>query len=292
MNELMLSDGVSYIVDGSIIIISRFPKIKWVAHYGTFQYKQKKYTGWYASSIPSQTILPLTEAELMGVSLSEDNCDCDHHCHPPYPPYPYPPHPHPPHPHPPYTPDPEYIKMIEQAFISVEYLADRDALHDVMDVPDGKLVRVDDCGEHDTKYFRWNRAKGEWVEEKFGSIDAYTTAEADAKFATKDSVSSEVEQQISILNIDEKIRDAVDAADIPGLVNEGIEDANIDQKISDAISSSTTVQTIVRETATEVTQKVVDASIEELRENISTNTKSIETLESQSSWVPLPEVNT
>lgn len=59
--------------------------------------------------------------------------------------------------------------MIEQAFISVEYLADRDALHDVMDVPDGKLVRVDDCGEHNTKYFRWNRAKGEWVEEKFGS---------------------------------------------------------------------------------------------------------------------------
>lgn len=212
MNELMLSDGVSYIVDGSIIVISRFPKVKWVAHYGTFQYKQKKATGWYASSIPSQTILPLTEAELMGVSLAEDNCDCDHHCPPPYPP----------HPHPPYTPDSEYTKMIEQAFISVEYIADRDALHDVMDVPDGKLVRVDDCGDHDTKYFRWNRAKGEWVEENFGSTDAYTRAEADAKFATKDNVSSEVERQINILNIDEKIKDAVDAADIPGLVTAGI----------------------------------------------------------------------
>lgn len=202
----MLSDGVSYIVDGSIIIISRFPKTKWVAHYGTFQYKQKKETGWYASSIPSQTILPLTEAELMGVSLAKDNYDCDHHCHPSCPP------------HPPYTPDPEYIKMVEQAFISVEYLADRDALHDVMDVPDGKLVRVDDCGDHNTKYFRWNRVKGEWVEEKFGSTDAYTRAEADAKFATEDSVSSEVERQINILNIDGKIKDAVDAADIPGLV--------------------------------------------------------------------------
>lgn len=81
------------LVDGSIVILDRFPNTKWIVHNGWYTYQNVRYNGWYFSSIPSRTILPCSDRDLRHlVVISGSDCGCD--CKPepgPHPPEPKPP---------------------------------------------------------------------------------------------------------------------------------------------------------------------------------------------------------
>ena len=286
MKTLILPDGMTYVTDGSVVVISRFPKTKWVVHYGWYTYKGSQSMGWYLSSIPSQTTIPVSDEDLVGIQVVSGSCPC-----PPMPPCPPPPGP-PPGPKPPCPHTPEYTlekdQYLQQAFISVENRSDRDLLNSLGDVPDGKIVRVNDDIDGKVRYYSWNRAAGTWDVETFGSdFDGYTQEEADAKFATKTSVSQEVTKQIDALNIDEKINEAVKSADIPGLVNKEIDDANIPKLVKDTIAGDETIREVVKTAAEEIVPPIVNIQIDQVKQDITEIKHSLV----DSSWEPLPQTN-
>lgn len=286
MKTLMLPDGMTYVTDGSVVVISRFPNTKWVVHYGWYTHKGNQSMGWYFSSIPSQTTIPVSDEDLVGLQVVSGGCPC-----PPTPPFPPSPSP-PPGPQPPCPHTPEYTiekdQYLQQAFISVENRSDRDALNALGDVPDGKIVRVNDDVDGETRYYSWNRATGKWDVETFGSdFDGYTKDEADAKFATKTSVSQEVTKQIDALNIDEKINDAVKSADIPGLVSKEIDDANIPKLVKDTIAGDETIREVVKTAAEEIIPPIVDGQLDQVKQDITEIKQSIV----NSNWEPLLQTN-
>lgn len=92
------------LVDGSIVILDRFPNTKWIVHNDWYTYQNVRYNGWHFSSIPSRTILPCSDRDLCHlVVISGGDCDCGCDCRP-KPPHP---HPHPPQPGPGPDPKPE-----------------------------------------------------------------------------------------------------------------------------------------------------------------------------------------
>ena len=167
MNKLVVPDTGEQLAEGSVVILARFPGTKWVVHCGWYTYQGQQYSGWYFSSIPSQTILPVSEDDLrlLTVVSSGDGSYC------PYPPYPYPPGP-PPGPCPPPPPPgvrftEEDAEQLSRAWLSVETITDRDAIPEE-DRLNGKIVRVDETPEGTSAYYRWDAAKNSWVDEDFG----------------------------------------------------------------------------------------------------------------------------
>lgn len=79
------------LVDGSVVILDRFPNTKWIVHNGWYTYQNVRYNGWHFSSIPSRTILPCSDRDLCHlIVISGGDCGCD--CRPePHPPRPEPP---------------------------------------------------------------------------------------------------------------------------------------------------------------------------------------------------------
>ena len=115
------------LVDGSVVILDRFPNTKWIVHNGWYTYQNVRYNGWHFSSIPSRTILPCSDRDLCHlIVLSGGDCGCD--CRP-EPPCPHPPQPgpHPPRPEPPiddcYNPQRYYggVHYPAGALIYLEY---------------------------------------------------------------------------------------------------------------------------------------------------------------------------
>lgn len=78
---------------GSIVILDRFPEIKWVVHYGWFESEcSDMQNGWYLKEIPSGSIIPLTNEDMAHIRIIEsggcDQSDCylpkvdyNHHHH-------------------------------------------------------------------------------------------------------------------------------------------------------------------------------------------------------------------
>ena len=154
------------VYDGSIVMLYRLPNLRWVIHYGYYSYNGKKQKGWYFSSIPSDTTMPVFNEDLVAMKVIDGSVGpmppCPP-CPPPCPPYP----PCPPAPIPiPFTPKDK--AQVDAAMITVDTLADRDLLGNAH-LQDGKIVRVNDTDGHKTiEYYSWNAVTSQWEEASLG----------------------------------------------------------------------------------------------------------------------------
>lgn len=165
MDHIITDSGLE-IRDGTIVMLVQFPGTRWVVKHGWYTYQGNQYTGWYFSSIPTQTCLPVTDEYLKMITVVNDNCGCKPPvCPPPFPPCPPPPFPPCPPPNRPHFGEDEQ-EMLDRTFITVNTLEDRDKLNEKI-VPDGKLVRVNSV-RGVVKYYSWNLEKRTWEEETFG----------------------------------------------------------------------------------------------------------------------------
>lgn len=175
-DSITLDSGIQ-IVDGSIVILARFPGTKWIVHKRWYAYQGNQYNGWYLSSIPSQTTMPLVDSDLIGIKVVGGEC--------PYPDHPFP-SPNPPIPggggmkH-------EMAWELNRAWITVDTIEQLSRLNRRL-VPDGKIVRVNDTGDGTAKYYRYDQAKSIWTEEYFG-VDT-------TNFVSKDDLVQEVKDQL------------------------------------------------------------------------------------------------
>ena len=246
MNYISVPDSSLHLVDGNIVMLERFPGIKWVLHNGWYNYNGRQYMGWYFSSIPSQTILPVSNQDLRMITLVSSKSNNE------YPEYPAPPHPPvppcpPPHHHhgggghiyPPITPDPKpenpaffsqaYKQQLEEAFISVPTLKKRDQL-DTSSMPDGKIVRVNSVGGY-PKYYVWSVFNDHWEELEFvfqedleqKLSEYYTSTELNEQLSSIHDEIDEITQSVDELStsIDAISSDVSDKYDE---VNDKIED--------------------------------------------------------------------
>lgn len=159
MAKYITTDTGLKIPDGAVVMLVRFPGTKFILKNGWYTYQGNQYMGWYFSSIPAQTIVPLTDEDLLGIVVIS-GCD-----YPPGP-RPCPPGPCPPGPGPvfPYT---EYDKInVARAFITVDTIEQRDKLNSRL-VPNGKIVRVNDVNG-EVKYYSYDQSISQWIEETFG----------------------------------------------------------------------------------------------------------------------------
>ena len=219
MEALRVPDTRIELYDGSVVMLARFPDLKWVVHHGWYTYNNQQCSGWYFCSIPSNTILPVNAEDLRLLTVVAKSGGC------PPPGRPTPPGPHPkpqpgPHPgpnpgpgpgpgpcpcpdpygppHPPILPalPKELIKEIDAALIVVETIAQRKKL-DTERFPNGKIVCVNDVnGER--KYYKWDKSSAEWIEISI-EVDVspfITKEEANATFTTVEQVQALVDEGI------------------------------------------------------------------------------------------------
>lgn len=185
-DRITLDSGIQ-IVDGSIVILARFPGTKWIVHKGWYSYQGNQYNGWYLSSIPSQTTMPLLDSDLIGIRVVGGNCSCPDQTFP---------SPNPPVPGGGGGLKPEMAWELNRAWITVDTLEQLSRLNKRL-IPDGKIVRVNDTGDGTAKYYRYDQAKSIWTDEYFG-ID------------TTDFVSKE--------DLSQEVKDQIDDADLPNIV--------------------------------------------------------------------------
>ncbi len=231
MNYLKVPDSNIKLTDGSIVILARFPGTKWVVHYGWYDYASRRGMGWYFSSIPAQTTIPVTPQDLLLITLVEPGTTetsdlprppcppgpCPPQLPEPVPPGPKPPRPCPPGPKPPWPPvpgpvppyppdpdagiypappDPDVIAppgdpraffskndqfLLDGAFVTLPSMKYRDALPTVCNIPDGKIVKINNV-DGVTRYYSWNSPDQRWDEKFFENDpdDYYTKEEIDA----------------------------------------------------------------------------------------------------------------
>lgn len=215
MEALRIPDSGIELYDGSVVMLARFPDLKWVVHHGWYTYNHQQCSGWYFCSIPSNTILPVNADDLRLITVVAKSGGCP----PPSPgpgpkPGPCPPGPGPkpgPGPCPPILPalPKELIKDIDAALITVDNIAQRKKLRTER-FPDGKIVCVNDV-EGERKYYKWNKSTDEWVEIPI-EIDVspfITTEEATSTFTTPEQVQAIVDEGM------ERVTDIVEQTTSP-----------------------------------------------------------------------------
>lgn len=229
-NYIQTLDTHEKLYEGAIVNLARFPGIKWILHIGWYTYNNKSNHGWYFSSIPSQTVSPVSNQDLYQVYIISDGqgsesydtpsspdrppkpgCDCDR---PPYP-----------GPYDPWDDDKpapitmRYKRLLDAAFVSVGTVADRDRL-DQDTIPDGKIIRVNYTDEGKPKYYIWSATK-----KKFEDWDIVftSTIQSDIDNATEELRSNIETNQKSILDLYNKLED------------NDKEDAKVDEKIKEQI---------------------------------------------------------
>lgn len=192
MDSIKTDSGLT-ITDGTIVMLARFPGTKWIVRNGWYTYQGNQYTGWYVSSIPSQTTLPLTDDDLEMITIVSNNqCNCGHYPRTPCPPSFPPPGPAPSEKNPKFTES--YKDEVDRAFITVNTLEDRDKLNTRI-IPDGKIVRVNSV-RGVIKYYSWNLETKTWEEETFGIKD---------EIKNVDERVSSIEKDLCWLNIDKEV---------------------------------------------------------------------------------------
>lgn len=208
------------ITDGTIVMLSRFPGMKWIVHYGWYTYDNQQCRGWYFNSIPANTKIPATDEDLMMltvISTDTNNINgsgCD--CHPgpcPSPnPIPKPPTPPGPGGH---GLSPQQAFELNRAWISVDTIAMRDELSEKRLLPDGKVVRVNRATQDNKpKYFIWNQVTEKWDDFVIhGTEGSLTKEEADKLYASKS-----IED-----NIDDTVREVAEEI-LPEMVSKEIDD--------------------------------------------------------------------
>lgn len=193
-DRITLDSGIQ-IVDGSIVILARFPDTKWIVHKGWYSYQGNQYNGWYLSSIPSQTTIPLVDSDLIGIRVVGGNCPC--------PDQPFP-SPNPPVPGCGGGLKPEMAWELNRAWITVDTLEQLSRLNRRL-IPDGKIVRVNDTGDGTAKYYRYDQAKSIWTEEYFG-IDT-------TNWVSKEDLSQEVKDQIDNVDLSSSVVNVIQTND-------------------------------------------------------------------------------
>jgi len=223
-----------YLTELSVVMFPDGSETQWLVKYGWYSYQESMVFGWCYRSISDGVIEPLTEESLIGIIVisgafvppSPSPCP---------PPPPVPPHPPcPPHPVPPWPPYPEqpaYISKEEKerydaAFITFDTLAARDEFTLNNEVPDGKIVRVNNVGDDEVGYFIWNGTTQEWdpwevaaithvsPDDKILSLD-----DEGALHATLDaSLQVDEETQTAEINITGKDGGTVTSVDVTPLI--------------------------------------------------------------------------
>lgn len=174
----MSKSGSEYIIipgthqkvyENSVVVLFRLPNEKWILHCGVYSYNGVRQKGWYFSSIPSQTVMPVFMEDLVAMKVVSGPVPVPPA--PPVPPIPpFPPGPIPPGPIPPapipviFTPEDK--KMIDAAMITVETLEDRDRMSSAL-LDNGKIVRVNNV-EGAVEYYEWNSAIEQWLPASLG----------------------------------------------------------------------------------------------------------------------------
>lgn len=80
LHSIHIPDSCQDITVGSVVIIRRFPETKWVLQDGWYIYEGQRYNGWYFSSIPAQTTIPVMGTDLFGITvISNGSCDPNPH---------------------------------------------------------------------------------------------------------------------------------------------------------------------------------------------------------------------
>lgn len=156
LNYLTVPGTNQRLVDGTIVMLSRFPGMKWIVKNGWYTYNQQQLSGWYFLSIPDKTTIPVNEADMKTLCVISTNSSP---YHPPYPPCP--PHPVPPGPH-----KPVQDEILDRAMITVDNLNQRNALGDAF-LPNGKIVRVNDV-DGKIEYYEWDSATLTWLPASLG----------------------------------------------------------------------------------------------------------------------------
>lgn len=193
----LVTDTGVIINDGSVVILSQYPNVKWLIKNGWYTYKGKQYNGWYFSSIPANNTMPVDTSDLSGITLvSGPNC-----CPPP--PGPVPPGPGP-------GPSEERFthemrNQLERAWITVDTIEQRDRLN-IRLVPDGKVVKVNDVGGS-VKYYSYDQSLSTWVEEVFG-LDGLFVKKEDLENEVNDLVNGDTSLHESIVNISKSVASA------------------------------------------------------------------------------------
>ena len=202
MNSFHTDDG-KILNEGAVLELLRFPGTKWVLHEGWYFYMNCQIYGWYLSSIPYNTTIPLNNSDIRlikkvytdyedistGPDLSESSCNfscnCNHNCKnncidqlP-------------------FTPDLAYQLM--RAFITVDTMSDlQKMIDDHIDIPNGKIARVNSV-DGASAYFVYDTESNSWISESFNLPlqNYYTRAESDAIYPKLSDLKQEVASQIS-----------------------------------------------------------------------------------------------
>lgn len=287
MNYLNVPDSKLKLTEGNVVMLQRFPGMKWVLHNGWYHYNGQQYMGWYFSSIPSQTILPVNNQDLRMITLisSKSNDAYPIEPGPPVPGcYPPPPH-HGPHPHPPpfptpdgpifppVPPEPEPMKpaffsralkeQLKEAFISVPTLKQRDAL-DTEHMPDGKIVRVNSV-DGVTKYYVWSAFNDHWE---------------DFNLVFDEGLQEELESYYQKTEIDSFVHDLTSRVDDADRAIQAVDD-----RVSELDESTTSQLNAIRGDITDIKADIVaiterlDGKDDTLDEDIAAAVARIEALE-------------
>lgn len=156
LNYLTVPGTNQQLVDGTIVMLVRFPGMKWIVKYGWYTYNQQQLSGWYFLSIPDKTIIPVNEQDLQSICILSTNSSPYHPPCPPCPPYPVPPGP----------PRPVADEILDRAMITVDNLNQRNALGDAF-LPHGKIVRVNDV-DGKVAYYEWDSTTLTWISASLG----------------------------------------------------------------------------------------------------------------------------
>lgn len=151
------------VYENSVVVLFRLPDTKWILHCGYYSYNGVRQKGWYFSSIPSATVMPVFLEDLVAMKVINGPQPCPPGPHPPLPPHP--PGPIPPAPIP-IIFTPEDKKMIDAAMITVETLEDRDRLSGDWLI-NGKIIRVNNV-DGAVEYYEWQSANETWVPASLG----------------------------------------------------------------------------------------------------------------------------
>lgn len=208
--------------DGDVVMLSRYPGMKWILHCGWYTYYNGNYQGWYFQSIPTNTVIPVVDDDLTlltVVSTNSSSCGCDcnsqsgssgSNCAPPQPSPSIPPS----NPSGPGGPglSPENAYELDRAWISVETVAKRDQLNKRL-LPDGKVVRVNQTSEG-PKYFIWNQVTENWDDFNIEtSGNSLSKEDADKLYATK-TIEETVDKQSDSITVIERAQEWQELPDV------------------------------------------------------------------------------
>ena len=269
LNCIVVPDTGLKLYDGTIVILARFPDVKWIVHNGWYNYQGSQYMGWYFCSIPAQTILPVNDEDLrlLTVVTEDGGPSCPSESYPPYYPGCHPGPVGPPGPGccppPPGHHIPDWMKReLERAYITVETIAERDYLNQKL-LPNGKLVRVNNVAGV-VKYYAWNQVTQVWDEVNMApDLSNYlTTEEGDVRYVKSEDFTAKVSDEVA----------------------KQIDEYNIPQKIEDVIESSETVHTIISDIITDVAPGIIEEHTQDLRDSIATLNTDVKSIKNDLEW--------